>query len=550
MLAALILLSNSLLIAQTGKPTLAVLDFEGFGISKPEVATLTNRFRANLAQLGQFTLIERSVMEEILLEQEFSLTGCITDECAVKVGQLLGVRFMLAGSIGRVGSTWTVELRIIDVESGAIERTAVYDIQGAIDLMLTEGMAEAARRIVNVEAATSAKATPITIETVHKITAPDGRANDYFGHSVALSGDHTIIGSWGDSTMGDHAGAAYIFRHTGANYWDGGTKLFAPDAKADEMFGKSVALSGDYAIVGAWGDNTKGRNTGAAYVFLRTGINSWENGTKLIAADGKAYAMFGQSVALSDNFAIVGANGDDSRGDAAGAAYVFRRTGPNDWDGGTKLFAPDGQADDWFGGSVALNGDYVIVGARGEDSRGKYAGAAYVFRRTGANDWDDVVKFLAPDGQADNFFGKAVALSGNFAIVGAWGESSRGDYAGAAYVFRRTGANDWDGGTKLLAPDAQAGDSFGGSVVLSNEYAIVGASGEDSIDDNTGAVYLFRRTGVNSWDGGIKFLFPDAKAGDLLGGPIGVSDDYAVVGVNGETLSGSKARSVYLLLIK
>ncbi len=140
-----------LLVAQE-KPTLAVLEFDGFGLSDPEIQTLTNRLRSNLTQLGVYRIIERGLMLQILQEQDFQMTGCTSDECAVEVGQLLGAQFMLAGSLGRVGSTWTVDMRIIDVETGAAIRSASYDTRGEIDQVLTEGMGAAARKIAGVAA--------------------------------------------------------------------------------------------------------------------------------------------------------------------------------------------------------------------------------------------------------------------------------------------------------------------------------------------------------------------------------------------------------------
>ncbi len=138
-----------LLVAQE-KPTLAVLEFDGFGLSDPEIQTLTNRLRSNLTQLGVYRIIERGLMLQILQEQDFQMTGCTSDECAVEVGQLLGAQLMLAGSIGKVGNTWTVEMRIIDVETGAVTKSASYDTRGEIDLVLTEGMGAAARKIAGV----------------------------------------------------------------------------------------------------------------------------------------------------------------------------------------------------------------------------------------------------------------------------------------------------------------------------------------------------------------------------------------------------------------
>ncbi|MCH7859448.1 MAG: DUF2380 domain-containing protein, partial [Candidatus Marinimicrobia bacterium] len=159
----LIILSAARLLYAQEKPTLAVLEFDGFGISTQEVAALSNRLRTNLTQLGTYRIIERGLMQQILLEQDFQLTGCTSDECAVEIGQLLGAQFMLAGSIGKVGSTWTIEMRIVDVQSGEVVRTASYDTRGEVDIVLTEGMGAAARKITGVELvagpATAASAT-------------------------------------------------------------------------------------------------------------------------------------------------------------------------------------------------------------------------------------------------------------------------------------------------------------------------------------------------------------------------------------------------------
>jgi hypothetical protein len=212
-------------------------------------------------------------------------------------------------------------------------------------------------------------------------------------------------------------------------------------------------------------------------------------------------------VAVSGDYAIVGTYGEDG-GDGdpltnAGAAYVFRRTGDNTWDTGTKLMAPDAEEGDQFGGSVAVSGDYAIVGARcenggGGDPWGNF-GAAYVFRRTGVNSWDTGVKLVAPDAQGSDYFGNSVAVSGDYAIVGAHQED--GDdvgplgSAGAVYMFRRTGDNTWDTGIKLVAPDAQEGDLFGTSVAVSSEHVIAGALYEDGGEGDpvnaAGAAYIY-----------------------------------------------------------
>ena len=133
------------------KPTLAILDFEGLGISEQEAQVLTNRLGTHLVQLGTFKVIERGQMQQILREQDFQLTGCTSDECAVEIGQLLGVQQMLAGSFGKIESMYLVDMRIIDVETGGILRTASYEVTGGLDLLIKEGLVEAAKRIVGVD---------------------------------------------------------------------------------------------------------------------------------------------------------------------------------------------------------------------------------------------------------------------------------------------------------------------------------------------------------------------------------------------------------------
>ena len=314
--------------------------------------------------------------------------------------------------------------------------------------------------------------------------------SDRFGGSVDIFGDYTIVGASLQDAEGADAGAAYVFWRTGTNSWDPGIKLTAHDAEAVDYFGSSVAISDDYAIVGASHQDAEGADAGAAYVFWRTGTNSWDPGIKLTAHDAEAVDYFGSSVAISDDYAIVGVSLQDAEGADAGAAYVFWRTGTNSWDSSTKLTAPDAQAGDRFGYSVAISGDYVVVGTFGEDAGGNDAGAAYVFKRTGTNSWDSSTKLTAPDAQAGDRFGYSVAISGDYVVVGAHLEDAEGDGAGAAYVFRLTGANSWDTGAKLTTRDAKVGDNFGASVALSGDYIIVGAPAGGLF--NAGAAYVFR----------------------------------------------------------
>lgn len=380
-----------------------------------------------------------------------------------------------------------------------------------------------------------------------KLVAPDGEAGFEFGGSVAITDEYAIVGSVGDNHAGGYAGSAHVFGRVGPNAWDTGAKIVPADAATESFFGCSVSISGDYAIVGASGDSEGGAGAGSAYVFRRTGPNTWDAGVKLTASDAAAEDRFGNSVGISGDYAIVGANGDDLAGDFTGSAYVFRRTGPNNvWDAGTKLTAMDAASGDFFGRSVSISGDYAIVGAWGGDSDAIDTGTVYAFHRTGLNDWDDCTKLAAVDAATSDRFGVSVSIFGDYAIVGAPQNDDYGESSGSAYVFRRTGVTSWDAGVKLGADDASAGDRFGGSVSISRDYALVGASSDSERGDLSGSAYVFRRIGANAWDSGTKLLATDGSAEDYFGVAVSVSDTRAIIGAYRDDDRGMDCGSAYV----
>ncbi len=135
----------------TGMLTIAILDFKGIGVSAQEAMVLTNRLETKIVALGTYQVIERGQMDQILQEQDFQLTGCTTQECAVEIGQLIGAQQMLAGSFGKLGTVYTIDMKIIDVETGRILKSTSYDSEGSINRLLSEGLAEAVKRITEVE---------------------------------------------------------------------------------------------------------------------------------------------------------------------------------------------------------------------------------------------------------------------------------------------------------------------------------------------------------------------------------------------------------------
>jgi hypothetical protein len=336
----------------------------------------------------------------------------------------------------------------------------------------------------------------------------DGAPSDFFGYSVAISGDTIVIGSLADDDQGADSGSAYVFVRSGS-VWNVQQKLTAvlsgatPDGASGDLFGGSVTVSGDTAIIGSlYDDHSQGGDAGSAYVFVRSG-SVWTIQQKLTAAlpgagpDGATGDNFGNSIALSGDTAVIGSHKDDDSGSASGSAYVFVRSGTA-WTVEAKLTATlpsgetDGATNDDFGHSVAVSGDTVVISTYGDDDQGAESGSAYVFVRDGST-WSAQQKLLAtlpggtPDGAANDFFGISVALSGDTALIGC---NKNGVPPGTAYVFVRDDST-WSVQQKLGAPPGDTGSNFGYSVALSGGTAIVGTRGDNDQGSNSGAAYVF-----------------------------------------------------------
>ena len=357
-----------------------------------------------------------------------------------------------------------------------------------------------------------------------RLLAPDPEAGDGFGTAVAIGGDYAIVGASGEDAAGSDAGAAYVFHRTG-NTWDSGVKLLSPDGEAFDSFGCCVSISGDYAIVGANRENAGGSQAGAAYIFHRVGANTWDGGIKVIAPSPNAYDWFGESVSIDGDYAVVGAYGVSQIGEMRGAAYVYHRTGVNTWDTGVEILAPDAEDGDAFGKSVAISGNYAIVGAYGDDNGVNISGAAYIYYRIGSNSWDGGTKVLAAQRNYYDEYGFSVAIKGDYAIMG-------GAYSEAAYVYHRMGENAWDAGTRIVDPYHR--DTFGRAVSICGDYAIVG----------TGRALVYHRYSSNLWDSGIETDKPDSGAES-----VSLSSDLALVGAPSEDTAAVDAGAAYLIQI-
>lgn len=379
------------------------------------------------------------------------------------------------------------------------------------------------------------------LDECHKIIASDAFKNDRFGISVAISSDVTAVGSFQDDDNGNESGAAYIqYRNQGgAGNWGEVRKVLPNDGAANDEFGKSVGLDGSTLIVGARLDDDNGAESGSAYIFTQNqgGLDNWGQVQKLLASDGMANDEFGVSVAVSGDFAVVGAHQHNS---GAGAAYVYERNagGPNNWGQIAKLVAADQAAGDNFGWSVAIDGSTIVVGAYNDDDNGLNSGSAYVFYQNqgGPNNWGQVTKLTASDGFSLDFYGYSVDVEGDHIIVGAYQDDDNGGSSGSAYIYNRNngGADNWGEVKKLIASDGFANDLFGISVALDGEKAVVGANGDDWNGPSTGSAYLFCQNegGMDNWGELLKFKASDRMNGDNFGVDVDIDGMDVIVGAH------------------
>lgn len=432
-----------------------------------------------------------------------------------------------------------------DINSGLITGTTYYFKVRARDSANNTSVSSS-------ETSARAVTTPTWSQQAY-LKAPNAGVGDRFGYATAISGDTVVVGAYledsnqttitnGATATADNSvsntGAAYVFRRTGT-IWAQEAFLKAPNAEAEDRLGNAVAISGDLIAVGAYQEDS--------------------NQTTITQGSG----------ASSDNSAS-----------NAGAVYLFRRTGTT-WAQEAYLKAPVPDANDFFGWAVGATGDTVVVSAIGEDSNQTIvtnssiastdnssadSGAVYVFKRTGTT-WAQEAYVKAPNPDASDRFGYALMISGDTLIVGAYAESSNqttitngttasanngAGSAGAAYIFRRSGTI-WAQEAYLKAPNADAGDFFGWSVAIWGNTAVVGAYNESSSQttvtngttasaDNSatasGAAYIFKRSG-STWGQEAYLKAPNADASDRFGSSVSISGDTVIVGAFGEASNQS-----------
>ncbi|EAQ41505.3 Ig-like domain-containing protein [Polaribacter sp. MED152] len=374
-----------------------------------------------------------------------------------------------------------------------------------------------------------------------KATASDAAASDFYAYDVAIDGEYAIVGARGNDDNGSNSGSAYILKYNIAlNTWEEQVKLIPNDAASSEYFGNSVAIKGDLVIVGAFYDVTNNQRNGAAFVFRKSG-NTWNQEAKLLASDGVQYDHFGYDVAIDGNTAVIGAMYTDNNGVNSGSAYVFNYNGSS-WTQTQKIQPADVSQYKEFGRAVDISGNNILVGAFGDNS---YAGAAYIFNNDG-NTWTQEAKLTASDASAYDYFSyQSIGIDGDYIVVGAFGNdnSNLGD-SGSAYIYHKTNSG-WMEESIITAIDAAAGDQFSISVDISGDVVVVGARLDDDKGSNSGSAYVFQRNGT-AWSQQSKLLASDGASNDYFGLASAIDGNNIIIGAYANDDNGSSSGSAYI----
>lgn len=376
---------------------------------------------------------------------------------------------------------------------------------------------------------------PIVIDPLieaQKLTASDGTQNDSFGRSVLIEGDIAFVGA---PIANGIRGKVYIYERNTLGIWNEIQILSEHDefGGSNDVFGSSISMSDDTAIIGAPGDGVLSES-GAAYVFIKdSDLGTWSKLEKLTPRLRGQTNHFGEKSAIQGDVAAISAPGYDFLGSptSMGGVYIFERDSVTGlWDDVDLIVADDADDFDRFGSDVSMSGDRLLIGASGDDS-------AYIYERDSSGNWNFLEKITGSEVEPGDNFGSSVSISGNIAVVGSqFSEVNENEFQGAAYIFERdddTGL--WSEIQKLSASDGGTGNRFGYSVITDENKIVIGENkdGVDSIPPGSGAAYVFSRdseTGV--WDEIQKLSASNSTDGDRFSISVSISGSRILVGAN------------------
>lgn len=376
-----------------------------------------------------------------------------------------------------------------------------------------------------------------------KISAADADNTDNFGWDLATHEDYAIVGANNDDDYGTNAGSAYIFEKDADGNWVEVQKLVQTVPGAWDYYGEAVAIYGNYAVVGAHGDDSPA-NSGSAYVFERGDDGTWSEMQKLTASDQAGNDRFGKEVAVYEGYVVITATRNDETIINSGSVYIFELNDDDVWEETQILHASDPGANDNFGRSISIDADRMVLGAVNDDV-GEDSGGAYIFELGDDGEWTETQKLTASDAAASDNFGHAVSMSGEYLVIGAYRDDDTETQSGSAYVFQSDEEGTWTEVQKLTASDPAPIDLFGEHVAMQGDYIVIGTSSDDAGVD-AGSAYVFELNGDDEWEEIQKITASDAASSDYFSKGISVNDNQIMISAYFNDDGGTNAGCMYI----
>ena len=368
----------------------------------------------------------------------------------------------------------------------------------------------------------------------NKITASDGTQDDYFGSSVSIYEDTIVVGAYGDD---NRRGSAYIFEKNSNGEFKQIQKIKPSILVWWDHFGYSVSIYEDTIVVGAYGDNSY---KSSAYIFEKNSNGVWSQIQEITASDGAAGDGFGGSVSIYEDTIVVGAPYDDDKGSYSGSAYIFEKNSNGEFKQIQKIESRYGDSNDYFGASVSIYEDTIVVGAHGN----YYPGSGYIFEKNSNEIFEEIQRIGA--GASNNRFGSSVSIYEDTIVVGAHYDDNKGSDSGASYIFEKNSNGEFKQIQEITASDGTKGDHFGHSVSIYEDTIVVGADRDDSYK---GSAYIFEKNSNGEFEQIQKITASDGTSGDIFGLSVSIYEETIVIGAYSDDDKGSNSGSAYIYKI-
>ncbi len=344
-------------------------------------------------------------------------------------------------------------------------------------------------------------------------------AGNSFGQSLSVSGEFAVIGNWGENVNGNSSqGTATIYKYNGSN-WEFFQKITDPTGAAGDRFGESVSISGNFLVCGAYMDDVGANASQGSVSVFRYNGSSWVFAQKITDPIGSAGDYFGENLCISGNFMIIGAYFDDNGSALNRGSVSFYRYNGSSWILLNKAFDPDGAELDFFGGRVSISGDYAVAAAFGDDDTFEDQGSVTIYKFNGINSFVRLEKIYDNTPAVNEEFGRAVSNAGSDIFVGAYQENG---YKGKVSYYRYIN-NTFQRLQSFLSVSTEVGStSFGYSVCASGNYLLVGSPQRNfDPEDNVGELMLYQRIG-NYYYKMQSIRDPGAIANSQFGGQVAI----------------------------